>query len=109
MAINTQGAEDMENEYTKGLTTQELLQWLKDCVDHYSHKYSRHATKEEYKFKYEVAKSVSETLSLNEIMLIYYLRNSEFGLTYRFMKIAEKLYEANQELKDVKHNIDMYE
>ncbi len=95
----------MENEYTKGLTTQELLQWLKDCVDYYNRKYSRHVTKEEYKFKYEVAKSVSETLRLNEIMLIYYLRNSGFGMSHRFMRIAKKFYEANQALEKIKNRL----
>ena len=92
----------MGKEYSTGLTTKELLQWLKDCVDCYTPKLSGPTTKEEYVFRYEVAKSVSETLKFNEIMLLYYLRNSRFGDIDRFMMIAQELYEANQALEKIK-------
>lgn len=92
----------MEKITTTGLTTQELLQWLKDCLDYYVNTSCRATTIEEYKFKYEVAKSVSETLRINEIMLLYYLRNSNFGDVNLFMEIAKRLYEASQALERIK-------
>ena len=84
-------------------TTQALLKRLQYCVDNYTPEEWRTTTKERLEWQYEIAKRVSETLRLNEIMLLYYLRNSQFGETNRFMKIAKKLSEANQELEKIKY------
>ena len=92
----------MVKEFTTKRTTESLLQRLKYNVENYTPEKWSTTTKERFQWQYEVAKHVSETLNLTEVLLLYYIRNSECGGSYRFMMITKKLYEANQELKNIK-------
>ena len=92
----------MVKESTSKRTTEALLKRLQYCVDNYTPESCRTTTKERLQWQYDTAKQVSETLRFNEVMLLYYLRNAGFGNTYRFMKIAKKLYDANQDLEKIK-------
>ena len=92
----------MIKESTTRRTTQALLQRLKNNVDNYTPESWSTTTKERLEWLYEISKQVSETLRLNEIMLLYYIRNSQFGNVDRFMKVAKKLFDANQALEKIK-------
>ena len=95
----------MENLTTTKRTTQALLKRLQCYIDNYTPEGRRTASKERVEWHYEVAKHVSETLRLNEILLLYYLRNSPYGYTHYFMRIAKKISDANQELEKIKSTI----
>ena len=92
----------MENKTTSKRTTQALLERLQRNVENYTPEKWRTTTKERLEQQYQTVKEVSDTLRLNEVMLLYYIRNSGCGNTYRFMKIAKKLFEANQALEKIK-------
>ena len=92
----------MEKESSTKRTTKALLQRLQYCVDNYTPEKWSTTTKERLQWQYETVKEVSETLRFSEVMLLYYLRNSGCGNTYRFMKIAKKLCDANQALEKIK-------
>lgn len=77
-------------------STKDLLQRLQDNVTNYDPKEWDGLTKEDLQYKYDICKHVSETLTMYEIMLIWYLRLAPFGSTHRFMKVAEKLSDAHQ-------------
>lgn len=95
----------MAKKLTERETTQELLQRMKDSAEHYDPDDWFGLTKEELEEQYKNFKQVSETLNGQELTLIYYLRNCRFGSTFRFVKIAKKLYEANQELEKIKNRL----
>jgi len=82
-------------------TTQELLKSLRSRITDYNAEEEGNMTKEELKSYYNMAKEISATLSLTEIRLLWYLRNTQNGDTFRFMKAAQKLYEANTEFKSL--------
>ena len=92
----------MEKETTTKRTTEALLKRLQYCVDNYTPEEWSTTTKERLQWQYDTAKQVSETLRFNEVMLLYYLRNSGAGNTYRFKQIAKKLCDANQALEKIK-------
>ena len=97
----------MEKDLTTEKTTQELLQNLQNSLKYHRAK-SRGVTKEELKAQYEEFARISETLRLHELRLLYYLRNSKFSTTYGFMRMAEKLYEASQELDEISLKINRW-
>jgi len=82
-------------------TTQELIKDLQNRITDYNPKKAGDITKEELQTLYNMAKEISETLSLTEIQLLWYLRNTRNGETFRFMKAAQKLYEAIAEFKNL--------
>ena len=51
------------------------------------------------KLKGKRSKEVYETLTNQELHLIWYIRHMRTGDWYRFHKIAEKYYEVLQEIK----------
>ena len=79
-----------------------MLRRLQNNVESYTPEEWKHTTKERLQWLYETAKQVSETLRTSEVLLLYYLRNSGGGNTYRFRMIAKKLYDANRELETIK-------
>ena len=101
-AIYAREVRTMVKESTTKRTTEALLKRLLYCVDNYTPEEWSTTTKERLQWQYDTAKQVSETLRLTEVMLLYYLRNSGVGNTYRFMKIAKKLFKANQALEEIK-------
>jgi len=82
-------------------TTQELIKDLQNRITDYNPKVKDGITKEKLQTLYNMAKEISETLSLTEIQLLWYLRNTRRGETFRFMKAAQKLYEAITEFKSL--------
>ncbi len=82
-------------------TTKELIQNLQNRIANYNPEDEGDTTKEELQTLYKMAKEIGETLALTEIRLIWYLRNTQRGDTFRFMKTAQKLYEGNIEFKSL--------
>ena len=91
----------MANEYSTEETTQELLQRLQHRLRYFRYNASIGITKEELKAQYDSFQHISETLTLHELSLLYYLRDLQVGSTYRFMRIAKKLSEASKELNEI--------
>ena len=83
-------------------TTQELLQRLKDSIEHYDPKEWDDISLEELRFDYKMAKEISNTLDLCEIRLLWLLRCSPCDdELFRFTRAAETLLQAYQKFYDL--------
>lgn len=95
----------MENEQKEksmpNVTTKELFERLRRDIENYDPADQFYIPKEKLQEEYAQCEEVANTLTKREMLMIWRLRRAGIGVSSRFARIAEQLYNAEREIKNL--------